>query len=321
MHPLGRRCRCPLSMGSSISTTTMKPRLIVPALLPVFCASALAVDFYGLSTSGDRLVSFNMSGTLTGNVPISGLAAGDSLVDIDVFFSGDRRLYGLGTSGTLYTLDPNTGSAAINVAGAAVGSPVAIDFNPVPDRLRVLSGPSNFRITPGTGVVSSDGLFTFAVGDANAGATPTLRAAAYINNVDNPGATSLYTIDTGLDALILHSGGPGFSTLNTVAGLSLGGNPFDVGRNVGFDVFSTAVGDNQVFMSNGNDLYRLNLANGVLAPMATVGGGVDLRTIAVQVPEASTVVPSVAGLLGAVWMGYRRVRKSAAAVAPTAPAA
>jgi len=285
-------------------------RILGIASLPWIATSSLAVDFVGLTREGDRLLRFDQTGSVSIDTPISGLQAGDSLVDIDFFFSGDQRLYGLGTSGTLYTLNAATGSATANVPNAALGLPTAIDFNPAADRLRVFSGDSNFRITPNTGVVSSDGLLAYAAGDVNAGANPNLRAAAYINNVDSPGATSLFSIDSDLDTLNLHSGGPQFSALNTIADLSLGGLPFDIGQDVGFDVLSLGVGLNHAFLSDGNDLYRINLANGQLAALGTVAGNAQLRTIAVVVPEASTLYAGGSFAVLAALMVQRRFARA-----------
>ncbi|MGE3310136.1 MAG: DUF4394 domain-containing protein [Limisphaerales bacterium] len=277
------------------------------AILPLVATPSFGTDFLGLSTDGNRLLRFDTTGAVSLDVPISGLPAGDSLVDIDAFFSGDRRLYGLGESGTLYRIDPTTGAASVNVPNATLGSPTAIDFNPAADRLRVFSDDSNFRITPNSGVVTSDGTLAYAAADIHAGANPNLRAAAYINNVDAPGSTALYSIDSDLDTLNLHSGGPQFSVLNTVADLTLNGGIFDISDQVGFDVFSPADGMNFAFLSNGNDLYQINLANGQLTALASVASSVTLRSIAVAVPEASTIWAGAAfATLAAGWIVRQR---------------
>lgn len=262
----------------------------VSALLAVNQLHAL--PFYGLSQAGDRLFFFTGSGPVLTDVAISGLNPGDALVDIDVFFSGDQRLYGQGTSGTLYTINPITGAATVNVLNAAVGAPTAIDFNPAADRLRIFSGDDNFRLTPGTGAVSSDGTLAFAVGDSNQGANPNLVAAAYINNLDAPPATTLFSLDASLDALVRHSVGPQFSILNTVAGLTLGGLPFDLSSNSGFDVFSAGAGNNQAFVSDNNNLYSLDLSSGALTGLGSIAASAPLGSIAVsaQVPDGGNML-------------------------------
>jgi len=284
---------------------SIKSPFVLGLAASAWLGSATAMTFHGLTTTGDRLLTFDSTGAVLQEVSIQGLISNDSIVDIDLFTSGDRRLYGLGSSGTLYTINPFSGTANMNVPNAAVGSPTAIDFNPAADRLRIFSGASNFRLTPNTGVVTSDGSFAYAATDANLAATPQLAAAAYINNIDNPGATALYSLDSNTDSLLLHSGGPQFSTLNTVAALELDGAPFDLGSNVGFDIFSKGVGQNVAFVSHGNDLYQLQLASGKLTALGTVASSHSLKTIA-AVPESGAEFPVLLGALGGLFLIQRR---------------
>jgi hypothetical protein len=294
------------------NTNRSAAALLIGASLGLLPSTTLALDLYGLSQAGDRLFTLGTSGTVHNDVSVSGLKPGDSLVDIDVFASGDRRLYGLGTSGTLYTLDPMSGAATVNVANAAVGSPTVIDFNPAADRLRIFSGNGNYRLTPGTGVVSNDGSLVYAAADANAGAVPNLVAAAYINNVDAPGATTLFSLDAGVDALIRHSGGPQFSTLNTVVPLTLGGLPFDLGQNAGFDIFSPAVGINQAYVSNGNQLFALDLMSGILSSLGTVNASAPLGSIATSVPDDTSTLALGAVAAAAGMAAFRQRRREGA---------
>lgn len=291
----------------------MKPAqrcLLIVLALHAASLPAPALDFYGLGRDGDRLVTFRQDGAVLHDVAVSGLNLGDRLADIDVFASDNLKLYGLGTSGQLYTLDPMSGAATAVGAGAAVGTPVAMDFNPAVDRLRVLSGPDNYRMNPFTGgLAASDGPFAYAAGDPNFGATPRLAAVAYSNNFDLPGSTTFYSIDAGLGTLLFHSGGPQFSTLNTIAGLSLGGLPFSIGMEIGFDIVSPGPGMNWAYLSHGNDFYSLNLMNGELGFLATVGGPTMLRSFtASAVPEGGTWLAGLGALaLGAA--GFWRSRR------------
>jgi len=280
--------------------------LVVASLL---APAASAVQFYGLGQGGNALVSIEPSGAVSSTKAITGLSAGDILADLDVFFSGNSMLYGMGASGTLYRINPATGAAVVDTANAAVGSPVAIDFNPAADRLRIFSGGDlTYRLTPGTGVVTSDGSLTFAAGDANFGANPNLVAAAYINNVDNPGATTLFSVDADLNALIRHTVGPQFATLNTVGGLTLDGQAFDIGAMVGFDVFSPSLGINQAFISNGNDLYSVDLGTGMLTALGTVSGNYPIKSIAAAgVPDGGGLMPCLSvAMAGLMFLRSRR---------------
>jgi hypothetical protein len=101
---------------------------------------AEAAAIYGLTLSGN-LVTFNSSnpGTVNTIGPITGTGA--SLAGID-FRPATGQLYGLGFDSRVYLIDPNTGAAtAIGLPGQFTlnGSNFGIDFNPVPDRLRVVS--------------------------------------------------------------------------------------------------------------------------------------------------------------------------------------
>lgn len=310
-HRKGAVLHPDLKEKMNMTKSSKSLRKLLAATLPCLASSAFALQFHGLNQAGDTLVRFDQSGAVTHKVGVTGLHQGDALVDIDVFFSKDRQLYGLGQSGTLYMLDPKTGQATVDTANASVGSPVAIDFNPAADRLRIFSaGDANYRLTPGTGVVSNDGTLSFAAADLNAGANPNVRAGAYINNVDNPGTTTLFSIDADLNALLRHSGGPQFSTLNTVTGLTLGGNAFDIGAAAGFDIFSLAIGNNSAFVSNGNDLYQLNLGTGQLTPLGMVNTVESLRSIAVAgVPDAGSALPGLAMAMGGLcWLRAGRNR-------------
>lgn len=241
--------------------------------------SAEAVTAIGLTSNG--LVTFDTAnpGSILNTATFTGLG-GDTIVDIDVF-SQDNRLYGIAASGRLFTIDATTGAATLNTAGGVgnIGTVTQADFNPVANRLRVLSGNDNYRLTPGTGVFTNDGSFSYAAGDINFNIAPSLTGAAYTNSFFGTQATTLYSIDSGLDTLVLHPPpGPAFSSLTTVGSLTVNGLFVDFGDNVGFDIYSIG-GGNTAYLSNGNALYELDLATGDLASLGSVGGAV------VGVPE------------------------------------
>ena len=227
----------------------------------------------------------------------SGLG-GDTIVDID-YFPQDGLLYGTASNGRLYSLNPLTGSATVNTSGGVgnVGTVMDADFNPVANRVRIYStGDANFRLTPGTGVVTNDGTLTYQPGDANFGANPNLRGSAYTNSFGGALTTSLYSIDSDLDTLVLHPApGPAFSNLSTVGELTINGLAINFGNDVGFDIFSFA--GNLGYVTNGGTLYDLDLATGDLVPLGTIGGpgGPAVLSLAV-VPEPGVVLLSTAAL-------------------------
>ncbi len=286
-------------------------RLSALALCSLALASvAHAQSFVGLNTGGRSLTTFGTNGNSTAPVAISGLSTGDSIVDIDFFSSGGGQLFGMGSSGTLYTIAFNglTAVATVNngpvytpaVAGGTttIGTPTAIDFNPAANRLRVYSGTANFRITTGAGgILSDDGQLAYVAGDPRFGMTPNLVAAAYINNdMDALTGTTLYSIDATFNTLVVHpaTGGPQFSMLQTQDVLTLGGIMIDFGTDTGFDVL-TLGGINTAYVSNGNTFYTVSLNMGMVGGVAgdlanafTVTGlGAGITDFAV-VPEPGT---------------------------------
>lgn len=280
-------------MKKQNSTTLLLTAAALSALATAESHAALA---YGLTGTG--LLQFDTAtpGMITNTATFSGLTAGDSIADID-YRPQDGNLYGLSQTGRLYMINPLTGAAMLNTSGA-LGTAVRMDFNPVANRLRVFSdGDMNFRITPGTGVVSADGMFSFAAGDANFGMNPSLVSAAYTNNFVGGGTTTLYSVDSALDILISHSGAPQFSTLNTIGPLGI-----DLGTGAGFDIVGAS---NMAFLSNGQDLYNINLATGALSGLGAIGGSGVIGLAVVPEPSAAGL-----GLLTLLGLANRRSRRA-----------
>ena len=274
------------------------------------CATAVGL------TGSQQLVQFDTTNpsVLQNSATISGTTGAELIADID-FYPVTGGLYGIGaTTGTLYRLNTTTGAATVDVVPAsAISGATEIDFNPAADRLRIFAGTQNFRLTPSTfdnagltaGAVSSDGTLAYATGDTNFGETPNLVGNAYTNNFNGTATTSLYSIDTDFDTLVLNSGAPQFSTLGTVAGLTLAGQPFDIGSLVGFDVS----GAGSAFVSNGNALYSLNLATAELTSLGNIFQFAAVQSIAigpVAVPEPSAIALAAIGLAAVSLQGARR---------------
>lgn len=302
----------------------MKIKITALALCSLAIASlAQAQTFVGLQTGGLSLTTFGTNGVSSTPVAIVGLGGDDTIIDLD-YRVATGVLYGMASSGTLYRIDPATGAATLDVVPASsIGTPTAIDFNPAADRLRVFSGTSNFRVTPGTGVVSSDGELTYIAGDPQFGQAPNLVAAAYVNNDINPGTgTTLYSIDATFNTLVVHpaSGSPQFSMLQTQDTLTLMGVMIDfLATNTGFDV-STVGGANTAYVSSGNTIYIVNLNMGMVGGVAgdltsfttVTGPGAGITDFAVvAIPEPSTYALLVAGLVGLGLLQRRRAQARA----------
>ncbi|MFY9512316.1 MAG: DUF4394 domain-containing protein, partial [Rubrivivax sp.] len=94
-------------------------------------------------TEANELIRFNAGQPqrVLDKKPLQGLPAGETLVGID-FRVARGVLYALSSGGRLYTLD--TASATLKPVGTAApialpGKVHGVDFNPVADRVRVVS--------------------------------------------------------------------------------------------------------------------------------------------------------------------------------------
>jgi hypothetical protein len=95
-------------------------------------------------------------------------------------------LYALSGSNRLYTINTASGTATqvgVNGAFALNGNAFGADFNPVVDRLRVVSeADQNIRLNPNDGTLTAtDVALTYASGDPGAGINPNVVGAAYTN--------------------------------------------------------------------------------------------------------------------------------------------
>ena len=173
----------------------------------------VGIEIVGLRSDGTTLVRFDSAfpGTIVAAPPVSGLAAGEILIGIDVR-PATGQLVGVTSAGRVVVVDPDSGAVVRSVAltadrdrhDCAVRSveqrAFGVDFNPVPDRLRVVSDTGqNLRINVNTGATITDGVL-------NPG-TPDVTGAAYTNSTANPAppSTQLYDIDATADQLLLQN--------------------------------------------------------------------------------------------------------------------
>lgn len=192
------------------------------------------------STSSQRLVCFDEfnPGSATTIGTVFGLSGDTNLVGIDFRpatgnAGGGGVLYGLGNAGGIYTLDLNTAQATLRTRlnVALSGTSFGVDFNPVVDRLRIVSdNGQNLRANVDTGATIVDAPLNYTPGTTASGIT----GAAYTNNDADPNtATTLYNIDSILDQVNIQAP-PNAGTLNQTGKLTV-----DTNANVGFDIYST----------------------------------------------------------------------------------
>ena len=200
-------------------------------------------------------------------------------------------VFGLSASGRLYTIDTASGAltAVGNAAPAALaGATVAMNFNPVADRIRVVSDSGlNLRLHPDTGAVAAtDPALAWAPGDARAGQAPKLAAAAYTYNKTNDKLTTNYAIDRAAGLLVTQGSvegvqpvvSPNTGLLRSVGALGTG--PVDAAALDIADTDNTALA---ALRQNGRTrLHLVDLATGKATPIGTVGDGRPLWGMAIE---------------------------------------
>jgi Tol biopolymer transport system component len=257
--------------------------------------TASAATIFGV-TAANTLVRFNSAtpGTIDATAAITGLQTGETILGIDVR-PATRQIYALGSTGRIYTINPFTGAAALasTASGATLsGTSFGVDFNPVPDRLRVVSdADQNLRFNVDTGAATVDTALAYATGDPNAGQNPNVVGVAYVNNFAGATTTTLYGIDSNLDILVRQGsvGGapvsPNSGQLFTIG--SLGVNTSDV---VGFDIANpSGIAFAALTVGGTSQLYTINLTTGAATLVGNVGGSSALRGITVANPPANPI--------------------------------
>ena len=221
-------------------------------------------------------------------VAITGLQGGESLLGID-FRPADALLYGLGSSGRVYSINTATGAATLASQLAADvldltapftalnGVDFGVDFNPVADRLRVVSDTGqNLRINVASGVTITDGALNMPA--------PQIAAAAYTQSFAGTTTTRLFGIDASNLTLQLQNP-PNDGTLVTVGRLD---PALTAGTAIGFDI---AGGDDGLALASmvptgatQSTLYRINLRTGAATAIGAIGpGGTPaMRALAIQ---------------------------------------
>ena len=269
------------------------------AAAPPAMAPANAVGGVVAVTETNKVISFQAGSPqkLCSNVAATGLQAGETILGIDTR-PADSTIIALGSTGRLYTLNAATGAltqksvlapAMGDAFTALSGVEFGVDFNPVPDRLRVVSDTGqNLRINVDTGAVTTDtalnpaGLVT--------------GAAAYTNAFAGAGSTTLYVLDSTVDRLLIQgspSGNPNAGDLAAVGPLGI-----DIASIAGFDIAGTnnaAIAAVNVGTATTSDLYNISLTTGAATRVNTIGGGERVRGVTMTAIPTATVFGLTSG--------------------------
>ena len=243
-------------------------------------------------TDAAELVRFNAGqpGRLQSRMPLQGLPAGERLVGID-FRVSRGVLYAVSSGGRLFTID--TASATLKPVGSGPavvlqGERFGVDFNPVADRVRVVSDSGqNLRLHPDTGqLAATDPPLTWAMPGV---AAPKVAGAAYTYNKSNDKLTTNYAIELATGTLVTQGSvegaqpvvSPNTGQLMPVGGIgSLGTGALEDASFDIADINNAALAALRI--AGRTRLYSIDLATGRATPLGTVGSGRALWGIAIE---------------------------------------
>jgi hypothetical protein len=255
----------------------MNIRTILAASAAVLIGSVAAQAAEVAALTGDNTVSIvdTSKKAVTKTWKIEGVAG--KVLGIDVR-PADSMLYAVGADGGIYTVDLKTGKATMksklekNVDAKTM---VTVDFNPVADRLRLMSNDgTSLRINVDDGKVVTDGSHKFAETDMHKGEKPNVVAGAYSNSVKGTKETALYDIDGTIGAL-LKQAPPNDGVLNAIGKLGV------KATTVAFDIWSDGNGKNEAWLMAGDWLHSVDLATGKATPSVQIKGVSGVRDIAI----------------------------------------
>ena len=312
-----RKCSARCCAATRLLFCTLTAGLLLAA------SSAHAATIYALTDENDLLVfdSANPEDLLYAGA-ILFLQNDEDLIGIDIRPS-NGQLYGVGNKGGVYALSntaflpasPITASKVSQLSEDLSGSRFGVDFNPVADRLRIVSDTEqNLRVNVDTGATVVDSLLQYGPGQPGAtGDNPSVVGSAYTNSLLGAGGTSLYGIDvrSSEDRLVIQNP-PNSGTLTVVGPLGVNASAlqgFDI-LSTGNPVTNTGFAAMQITTGGVSQLYSINLATGAASLLGDIGGGdlIDgLAVVSDVVPEPSTIAMAAFALVGGV-LARRRGR-------------
>ena len=271
-----------------------KARLLIAGLALACVGTAQALPtIFAYNAANNHIISFDAltPGTLSTDVALTGLAAGEFLIGID-YRPATLTLYSVAISATtsrVVTVNPVTGAVTSVGTGftplLATAPFYGVDFNPVPDRIRVVNQAGlSIRLNPVDGTLAgTDTTLAYVAGDPGAGVAPEVTEVAYSNNFAGTTTTTLYGIDFARDTLVRIGGvdgtpSPNTGALTTIGSLGVvtsspaGGFDIQTGSQIAYAVLRVGTASN---------FYRVNLATGATTLVGPVGGAANVDGISV----------------------------------------
>ena len=218
---------------------------------------------YGITTNNE-LVAFNAknASTFSSKTAVTGLEAGEKLLSID-FRPATGELYAVSDASKLYILNTSNASARVvsmtAFTPAISGSIASIDFNPIVDRIRLVTNTGqNLRLNPETGASAAT--------DTSIATTSSITGIAYTNSKSGASSTVLYDLDATSGKLFKQDP-PNNGTLVEVGTLGLtftGQAAFDINFDNTVALMAATTSGSQ------NTLYTVNLTTGKASSIASL---------------------------------------------------
>lgn len=230
----------------------------------------LVVDSPGTSFKFVSTLTYDTSGPST---TITGLQGGESVESVD-FRPSNGALYGFTNQYRLYQIDTSSGAATVVGSALALTGAIAdIDFNPVADRLRVVTTSGiSVRVNPDTGALAAtDTSVAFAAADPNFGNGLNCAGLAYTNNYVGATTTTLYAVEAVNDVLATVGGPAGTPSPNSGQVFTVAATTPTLAGSIGMDI-SGVSGTAYVMAGVSGFIYTLNLSNGNMTSRAPING-------------------------------------------------
>ncbi len=291
----------------------------VAAVGALAASTASAAAIYGIDDQ-NNLFSFDSAApqtVLTAHF-ISGLNPNEHLVGIDFQpVMTNPLLYGIGSSGQLYTLNQATGAATPVGPGFGLlsGNSYGMDVDPVSGNIRLVSDTDvNTVINAASGLAETPP--HTALHYAGNTPNPNVVGTGYSFNQPTSGLSTLYGIDSDTDSLV-RIGSPGGTAdspnngnLTTIGALGVNTSNF-----VGFDVSANNIGVAALepLTSGVSHLYGVDLNTGQAVDQGVILGGIRVVDLTITPGDTSFVLPEPGSLLvfGAMTLGLGLRRRRA----------
>jgi len=239
-------------------TQLLAATLMTAATSPAFAASH-GGGLTAVALTGEKTLHKINAETaeVTATMDVEGV---ETLLGIDLR-PATGQLIGVTSTFDIVEIDPETGKASViskmdKELPVESGAAVIVDFNPMANKLRFMSGTTNHRVDIESGAVTVDGSLAFDKTDMHSGEAPDIVAAAYINSFGKPESTAMYDIDRTIGALIQQTS-PNDGTLAAIGKLGI-----DASDTYAFDVATDADGNNTAWLVSGNMLHTVSLESG-----------------------------------------------------------